>query len=200
MLKVINLYVIDKIFEEAEEKLGQRAKILYINCLINHFRDKKATVTNAVGFDMFESDFGDFNKYRNYFQELHKARLLELGMDKISFYNSWGKHIDRALLENVSPDEYVAGFNFNSIDKFIDDLRNNQSMIELCQMKYQINKENISKLIELFITEQKTFDKKYTGFSDCVKHFTYWLPSQIKQMPKEANKQVKSQGKILGNG
>jgi len=199
MLKVINLYVIDKIFEELEVKVGQRAKILYINCLINHFKDKKATVVNAVGFDMFEQDFGDFNKYRSFFQELHKARLVELGIDKISFYNSWGKHIDRNLLENVSPEEYVAGFNFNSIDKFSDDLRANRSMIELCQMKYHINTENIIKLIDLFITEQRTFDKKYIGFSDCVKHFTYWLPSQIKQMPKEAAKQVKSQSKIIGN-
>jgi hypothetical protein len=45
---------------------------------------------------------------------------------------------------------------------------------------------------------EKAFDKKYNSFADCAKHFSYWLPNQIKQTPKEASKQVISKGKLLG--
>jgi hypothetical protein len=198
MLKVINLYVIDKIFEESEIKLSSKAKMLYINCLTHHFKNKTATVANAVAFEMFEEDFGDFDKYKVLMQELHRAGLIEIGVNRIAFHNTWGKHIDRTQLEKVSPTEYVAGFSFNGIDSFEKDLTNNTQIIELSRMKYGISQENVVKLMELFIKEQKTFDKKYSGLSDCVKHFTYWLPSQIKQIPKEQAKSVKSQGKILG--
>jgi hypothetical protein len=198
MLKVINLYVIDKIFDEAENPISHRAKMVYINCLMSHFRNKKANVANAVAFDMFEEDFVEFNKYKPYLQELHKAGLIEIGINKVAFHNHWGKHIDKTQLEKVNPDEFVGNFNFLGIENFEKDLKENNQIIELSQMKYKIRKEDVQKLMELFIMEQKTFNKKYTGLSDCIKHFTYWLPSQIKQMPKEANKQVKSQGKILG--
>lgn len=198
MLKVINLYVIDKIFQELEYSLSSKAKMLYINCLTHHFRDKSATVVNAVAFDMFEEDFGDFDKYRPLMQELHKSGLIDIGVNKIAFHNTWGKHIDRTQLEKVTPNEYVAGFAFNGIEHYEKDLATNTQIIELSQMKYKISRENVVSLMELFIKEQKTFDKKYTGLSDCIKHFTYWLPSQIKQIPKEQAKSVKSQGKILG--
>lgn len=198
MLKVINLYVIDKIFEEAECKISSKAKMLYINCLTHHFKNKSPNVTNAVAFDMFEEDFGDFSKYKSLMQELHRAGLIEIGVNKIAFYNHWGRHIDRSQLEKVNPTEYVAGFAFNGIDYYEKDLINSQQMIELLQMKHSISKEVIFKLINIFIKEQKAFDKKYTNLSDCVKHFTYWLPNQIKQIPKEQNKQIFSKGKILG--
>ena len=198
MLKVINLYVIDKIFEDSQEKLSPKAKMLYINCIMHHFRNKEATVNNAVSFDMFEEDFGDFSKYRVPMQELHKANLIEIGANKIAFNNKWGKYIDRSKLEKVSAEEYVAGFSFNGIEYYEKDLKNNQSVIELAQMKFKISKENIVQLTDLFIAEQKTFDKKYSSFADCAKHFSYWLPNQIKKTPKEASKQVISKGKILG--
>lgn len=198
MLKVINLYVIDMIFEEAQDKLSPRAKMLYINCIMHHFRDKEPTVVNSVAFDMFEEEFGDFSKYRVPMQELHKAGLIEIGANKIAFHNKWGKYIDRNKLEKVSAEQYVAGFSFNGIEHYEKDLKSNQSVIELAQMKYKIGKENILQLTDLFIQEQKAFDKKYSSFADCAKHFSYWLPNQIKQTPKEASKQVISKGKILG--
>jgi hypothetical protein len=165
---------------------------------MHHFKEKSATVSNAVAFEMFEEDFGDFSRFKIPMQELHKAGLIEIGTNKIAFHNTWGKHIDKTQLEKVNPDEFVGNFNFLGIENFEKDLKENNQIIELSQMKYKIRKEDVQKLMELFIMEQKTFNKKYTGLSDCIKHFTYWLPSQIKQMPKEANKQVKSQGKILG--
>ena len=61
-----------------------------------------------------------------------------------------------------------------------------------------IKKDDLPALIELFIAEQKTFDKKYSGFSDCIKHFTYWLPNNIKKLTTQTPTTVKSKGKILG--
>lgn len=198
MLTLLNLYVIDSIFNNAEVKLSAKAKMLYINCIMHHFRNKEANVVNLIAFDMFEEDFGDFSKYRMSMQELHKAGLIEIGVNKIAFHNKWGEYIDRSKLEKVTAEHYVAGFSFNSIEFYENDLKSNQSIIELAQMKYKISKENIIQLTDVFIKEQKAFDKKYSNFADCAKHFSYWLPNQIKQTPKEVNKQVISKGKILG--
>lgn len=198
MLKLINLYVLDRIFLDSDSKISPKAKMLYINCLTHHFKEKSATVSNAIAFEMFEQDFGDFSKYRICMQELHKAGLIEIGVNKIAFHNMWGKYIDRTQLEKVNPVEYVAGFSFNGIDDYKSELISNKSLIELAKMKYGIKEEDIPKLIELFITEQKTFDKKYSGFSDCIKHFTFWLPNNTKKLTTQSPSVVKSTGKILG--
>ena len=198
MLKVINLYVIDRIFSDSDSKISPKAKMLYINCLTHHFKEKSATVSNAIAFEMFEEDFGDFSRFRVPMQELHRAGLIEIGVNKIAFHNTWGKYIDRTQLEKVNAVEYVAGFSFNGIEHFKSDLIANNSIIELASMKYGLKKEDIPKLMELFITEQKTFDKKYSGFSDCIKHFTYWLPNNIKKLSTQTPTTVKSKGKILG--
>lgn len=198
MLKVINLYVIQMIFEDSQEKLSPRAKMLYINCIMHHFRNKEAKVNNAISFEMFEEDFGDFSRFRVPMQELHKAGLIEIGVNKIAFHNTWGKHIDRSQLEKVDAMEYVAGFAFNGIEHFKSDLINSNSIVELASMKYSIKKEDLPQLIELFIAEQRAFDKKYSGFSDCIKHFTYWLPNNIKKLTTQTPTTVKSKSKILG--
>lgn len=197
MLKIINLYVIDKIFEESK-KISAKAKMLYINCLTHHFKEKSALVSNAVAFEMFEEDFRDFSRFKVPMQELHKAGLIEIGTNKIAFHNTWGRHIDRSQLEKVDAMEYVAGFAFNGIEHFKADLINSNSIVELASMKYSIKKEDLPQLIELFITEQTTFDKKYSGFSDCIKHFTYWLPNNIKKLTTQTPTTVKSKSKILG--
>ena len=42
MLKVINLYVLDRIFSDIESKISPKSKMLYINCLMHHFKEKSA--------------------------------------------------------------------------------------------------------------------------------------------------------------
>lgn len=196
MLTIINLYVIDKIFNEtASFKLSPISKMIYINCLIHHFRDKPATVVSAVSFEVFEEDIPNYNKFKVNFQELHKAKLITIGSKQIVFDNVWGEYIDRSKLEKVSAEKYVAGFKFQSISEFKDDLLKSSQLVELAQMKYRLSKLQTQKLIELFIVEQTAFDKKYNNLADCIKHCSYWMAFNSERVPKE---NVKSSGKILG--
>lgn len=196
MLKIINLFVIDKIFTEVSEiNLSAISKMLYINCLTYHFKDKPAKVSSSVAFEILNKEVPNYNKYEKYFIELHKAELIVLSDSKILFNNVWGQYIDRSKLEKVTPDEYVAGFSFQSVLSFKDELFNNQKLYELVMMKNKLTKIQIDKLLDLFIKEQETFETKYNNFSECVKHFSYWISKNIDSLPKNV---VVSSGKILG--
>jgi hypothetical protein len=194
MLKVLNLYVIDQIFSEAAG-LSAMTKMIYINCLMHHFRDKPANVSSAIAFDLFKEDFGDFEKFKRNFQELHKAGLVELGYDKISFNNTWGKHIDWSQLEKVNPNSYIGGIQFHTIKDFAKDLKTSQKLSELAQMKFHISAQQVEKLIALFIKEQETYEKTYMNLSDAIRHCTSWIGINAAKIPNET---IKSKGKILG--
>jgi hypothetical protein len=196
MLTVINLYTIDKIFnEESTIKLKPLTKMLYINCLMHHFKDKKPTVSSAVAFEIFINEIKEYDKFEKLFQELHKAGLITIGLKSIVFNNVWGKHIDRSKLDKVNPTEYVAGFSFKPALDFKKELLENESLVDLCGMRYKINKGQVMSLIELFIKEQGTFEKTYSNFSDCIRHFTMWAGKNLDRAPKEI---VKSNNKLLG--
>jgi hypothetical protein len=196
MLHIINLFVIDKIFTEAAEiSLSPMSKMLYINCLTHHFSDKPCSVSSAIAFEIFEDDIKGYDKYRRYFQELNKAKLVTIGIRVIVFNNVWGKYIDRSKLNSVSPEKYVAGFSFRPVNDFKEDLLKSTQLVELAQLKYKLSKVQIKKLVEIFIAEQITFDKKYTNLSDCIKHCTFWIGLNAQRVPAE---NVKSSGKILG--
>ena len=196
MLTVINLYTIDMIFADCGDvKLKPLTKMLYINCLMHHFRDKKPTVANAVAFSIFISDIPNYDTYEKMFQELHKAGLVIIGISDVRFENVWGKHIDRTKLDKVSPQEYVAGFSFAKASGFKEDMLKSDSLIELLQMKYKISRKQIETLISLFIKEQDAFEKQYSSYADCTKHFTYWIPNNISKAQSET---VKTGAKILG--
>jgi hypothetical protein len=196
MLTILNLYVIDKIFnEESTISLTPMSKMLYINCLTHHFKDKKPTVSSAVSFEIFIKDIPNYNKHEKSFIELHKAGLIAIGLKTIVFNNVWGKHIDRSQLEKVNAVEYVAGFSFKPALDFKKELLENESLMDLCGMRYKINKIQIKNLIDFFIKEQTTFEKTYQNFSDCIRHFTMWAGKNLDKVPKDV---VKSNGKILG--
>ena len=196
MLDIITLKVIQMIFENAEIEVSQMTKMVYINCLIHHFKDKKATLNNSVAFEVFDTDF-DFQKFKKNFQELHKAGIVTLNGSIITFNNVWGKHIDRTKLD-VEETETNSRINFIPADKLKDELLKSQSLLDVCRMRYKLSNEQITNLINLFIIEQTAFNKTYNNPNDCLKHFTYWLnynkdKSEIKESVK-----VKSKGKLLG--
>ena len=196
MLNVITLNTINKIFtESASNKLSTNAKMLYINCLTHHFKDKKATIINAVAFDIFKSDIPKYDKYKKVFEELHKAELVIIREDAIAFINAWGKYIDKSLLEKVNVDTYVAGFSFQGVNSFIEEMRKNISLHELCAMKHKISMRQVEALLDMFQKEQFSIEKKYCGYSDCAKHFINWIPNNSSKVPQE---NVKSKNKLLG--
>ena len=196
MLEVITLHTINKIFNDvATNKLSAGSKVLYLNCLSHYFKDKKATVVNAVSFEIFKNDIPNYPKYQRAFEELHKAELIIIRDDLIGFVNAWGQHIDRTKLEKVNVDTYVAGFSFQGVDSFIVEMIGSASLNELCAMKHKISKRQVEQLLELFAKEQRAIEKKYSGYSDCAKHFINWIPNNVSKAPQE---NVKSKSKLLG--
>lgn len=195
MLTIINLHTISKIFsEDVSGALSPMAKMIYINCLMHHFKDKPATVSSIHAFEIFEEDM-DYQKFRKYFQELHKAGLVSIGQNSIVFHNVWGRHIDHSRLGKVSAEAYVGGFNIKPAAEYKQELLESENMVELAAMKHRIGKSQVQKMIEVFIKEQSTLEKKYTSFSDCISHFNHWLSKNLEKVPKDV---VRSSNKLLG--
>lgn len=196
MTTVINLYVIDKIFnEEAKVKLSSASQALYINCLMHHFRNKPATFNSAMAFNIFKDDIKNIDYWNKEIIQLHKAGLITVDINTITFNNSWGKHIDRTLLDKENNNEYNPGMSIKLASGWKNDLLNSSQLYELTVIKHKITKVNFIKLIELFVKEQDAYDKKYNNFSECARHFNYWVVNNVDKVPKEI---VKSNGKILG--
>lgn len=203
MSHIVNFWVIDQIFDQdCKEQVSNMSKMLYVNCLMKHFRNRPAKVTHATAFNIDKTEFGNYNKYANLFEELSRAGLVMVLGEYVTFNNMWGKYIDRTQLEKVSTFEYVAGYNFSGVENFENELQTNELFHEMIQLKYpELQMSDLPKLVNLFIKEQKSFDKKYNGWSDCSKHFTYWLSHNLNKakdsfVPKISK--VVSKNKILG--
>jgi hypothetical protein len=120
---------------------------------------------------------------------------------------TWKLWSDYIKLDNVNKDividEIVADIEtykksyvgLQPSDKFLNDLRTNEHLVQLCGMKYRLSAYQVKALVEIFINEQLTFGKMYRSNGECIKHCTYWIGSNVDKAPKEA---VKSNGKILG--
>lgn len=196
MLKIINLYVIDKIFnEDSIISIGSRAKMLYINCITHHFRNKTATNVNSIAFSIPIMDIKNYNIYRNDFLELESGELINIENDKIKFINHWGKHIDRTLLDKVAIEEYLGSYSKNLASKYLNEINGNTKLLELIQMKYKINMDKVNKLIDMFVKEKDAFGTTYNNFSECSQHLTYWINTNVN---KAQGEKVISSAKILG--
>ena len=145
----------------------------------------------AIDFSVWKDANFDLQRSGNYYPKY----------DALSMYDAQPYTLIQVMnfyKEQLSINTRAKLVSYNGIEHFKADLINNNSIIELASMKYSIKKDDLPALIELFIAEQKTFDKKYSGFSDCIKHFTYWLPNNIKKLTTQTPTTVKSKGKILG--
>ena len=191
MLKIINLFIIDKILNQvAKCKLSSKAQMLYINCLMYHFKYLDAKQYNCNAFDIMIDEFPNFDKYVDLIKELDNASLVELSNGRILFYNVWSSFIDKSLLDN--PTQEIVQ---QSVVVFKEELLASQQLVELSMMKYKLSKLQVLKLIELFVKEQESFKKTYLTYSDCIKHCTYWMASSHHKIPKES---IKSTNKMLG--
>ena len=195
MLRLINLHIIDIILNKVSKvKLSAKSQMIYINCLIHHFKDLEPAEGNSVAFSLFEEDFGDYSKFKTNIQELHKAGLVMITSSNITFINLWASLIDKTLYgKEYKTQENI--FTMQNVQNYEKELMESENLIELSMMKYKISKTQVSKLIELFVKEQEAFEKKYNTFSDCIKHCTYWMGANHHKTAKET---VKSSNKMLG--
>lgn len=189
--KHITLHTLDEIFnKEATHKPSVYAKMLYINCLTHHFKNKESYITNLSEFTLAKSSIPNLSNYLDLFSELEKANLLKIQDDSYLFLNVWTKYMDISSMNN---DVFMAK-SFTCMD-FNDQIYNSHQLIELCAMKYKISKSQVIKLMQLFFDEQSAIDTKYPNEQECKKHFLYWIAYN---KDKLSNETVKSGSKILG--
>lgn len=193
MLKQLNLYVIDKIFTEvAKISLSAKAQMVYLNCLTYYFKDKQHNEENCQSFFLTFSEHPKLDNYKSQWIELENAGLIVLSNDNIFFKNVWISYVKKPFDSIIPPQNYVGAFEIKSFDEFKSDLLNNDALRELCSMKYKVIDENYERLVEMFLTEQKAFNKKYINSTDLIKHFSFWIPHN-------AQKNVeKKKPKLLG--
>lgn len=193
MLKQLNLYVINKIFTEvAKISLSAKAQMVYLNCLTFYFKDKEHTEENCHSFILEFSDHPKLENYKKEWEELQIAGLVVQDYKCLIFRNAWISYIKKPFDTTIPPQNYVGAFEIKSYDEFKSDLLNNDALRELCAMKYKVIDENYERLVEMFLTEQKAFNKKYINSTDLIKHFSFWIPHN-------AQKNVeKKKPKLLG--
>lgn len=192
MLKVLNLFVIDRIFESIKSYgLSSSDKMVYISCLIHHFKNLEASKNNSMAFKIYKKDL-DWSKFEPVMRNLEKATLVTIDKEIVYFNNFWSPYINPKELEQKTPEIESKPKN---IDQFAKDLLENTSMLELLQLKYKISKIMTEKMITLFVTEKKAINAEYTDAGAFSKHFIYWVADNHN---KVASTKVKSENKILG--
>jgi len=189
--KHINLHVLEEIFsKEAKVKPNVYARMLYINCITHHFKNKEPYITNLSEFTLLKDSIPNLLNYIHLFTELVKANLIKEQKDSYLFLNVWTKHMDISRMNN----DVFMSKSFTCLD-FNDQMFNAHQLIELCAMKNKIGKAQVIKLMQLFISEQSALETKYPNEQECKKHFLYWISYN---KDKVSNETVKSQAKILG--
>jgi len=93
MLDIITLKVIDNILKTSKLKLSASEGMIYVNCLIHHFRDINAKKEESGTFEILKADFGLFWKFKKQFDNISKAGLVILYEDKIEFTDVWNEFI-----------------------------------------------------------------------------------------------------------
>jgi hypothetical protein len=194
MLSAITLEVIDKIFSKhTMTKLGASTQMLYINCLMKHFRKLECKEENAKQFPLFTTEFPNYEVWKAKLVDLHHAGLVSIMGDTIFFINHWGQYIDRTVYEKS---ETLIGFDLKTAESFEQELKNSQSLLNLCAMRHQATPSQVQQLLDLFIYEQNALGTKYLDEGAIKKHFLNWFPKNLEEIKK---KRVNSQTKLLGD-
>lgn len=194
MLSAITLLVLERIFaQESQAKLGASTQMLYINCLTNRFKKLECLEVNSQQFEMFESDFPNYNFWYPKLVELHRAGLINIAGKSIVFKNVWGKYIDKSVYDKK---EINIGFDIKTAKDFKESLINNQAIIDLCALKHNSTPKQTNHLIEIFLFEQNALETKYLDEGALKKHFLNWFPKNIERTREI---RVASQTKLLGD-
>jgi hypothetical protein len=196
MIKLFNLSVIDSIFKHEiirPTRLTPKSQMVYINCLTYHFKELEPSVINSMGFELSFEDNPKLKEFMAEFYILEDAGLVNICSSGIAFKRVWANYIDTRCLETIPPINYVGAMEMQVNNDLKKQFMENEQLIELCAMKYKISKESYSKMVELFLTEQIAFGKKYINLMDCLKHFTFWIPNNLNAVNVE-----KKKPKLLG--
>lgn len=183
MLKLINLWTLNKIFERAKSPLSGMCKMIYINCLMHHFQELEATTEKAVSFEIFDSEL-DYEKFEKYFVELHKAGLLIIKEKSIYFENHWGQFIDRSQLSKPA-DGYVNASWQNNIQCFAESLKSSNELEAHIRKNHRLTPEKYAEHLESFIEEQIAIGKTYNDYKDVSSHFYYWVGKKKPTTPEK---------------
>lgn len=200
MLNIITLFTIDKIFETAKQKqvkLSAKSKMLYINFLTHHFKDKPPLVVNAHAFSIKKNSF-KIEMFTNEIQQLTNAGLIEQRLEEIHFPNLWGMYIDRTKLKIQTQSD---GENLNTINAFAQELRTSSKIKDYLMRALKLSEKHYQEFLEEFIAEQAFTEKEYFNEQSAKTHFTNWLKSKLKDLPehRQTNRtQIPSSNKILG--
>ena len=98
MLELINLHILNQIFESLGVDEFSPIRSFYINCLIFRFKNLDATFENARAFDINEcidNFFLQKSKHLHLFYELRNKGLVQINNNQVTFVNLWGKHIPK---------------------------------------------------------------------------------------------------------
>lgn len=197
MLKVLNLFVIDKIFtEKCSVKISSLAKSLYVNCLIYYFKDKKPSVVNIGSFKLYKAEIPKYENFDTLFLELQLAKLIRIEELEVIFLNVWSEYIEKNCIKQLNPTVYVGAFSRQNIAVFEKQFREAHKFHLLVQQKYSINEKKCNMLIDLFYQEQLALSKDYKDIEDCLKHFMYWTQhnlatSKANEVPKVGEQMYK---------
>lgn len=187
----ISLSILERIFDEAEDKspLKPYQKMLYINCLNNHFRTIEVSLPGLNEFYYNFDEIPCFNQIREHFNQLEKSGLIYIFEEekRILFVNYWTKYIDVGSLFEVSSMK-----SSKEIDHYSDQMYSSIQLYELCQMKYRLKQPDVNGLLQLFIAEQTATKKKYPSESDARRHFISWIRLNMDKVQKSKVRVVSS--------
>jgi len=194
LIKHFTLYTIEQIFKnDCKVRLSATEKMLYINCLTHNFKDKQPNLQNLNDFIIIKASIPNFIKHKEQFDNLCNAGLVKDELHSLKFISHWIKYIE---LNKISQAQEFGTTSKVDLNKFENDFYNSQQLIELCGMKYSLNRSQVQKLMKEFLQEQVVSDKTYSNIGDAKKHFIYWCANNKDKAPQEAV--VKSKSKILG--
>jgi hypothetical protein len=173
-MKLLQLEKALKLFGKTNEE--RIAKSLFIDSIIYHLKgDAEAGFNRPLRPFFIEKKLLNYEVLEVYWLILEKLKLVEISDDGITFFDVWSEPIHPMVLIGLAE---------KSVTDFSDKLSEDENLVELLAMRHRLHKKDIIMLISKFVIEQKTFQKKYKSYSDCIRHFTFWCNHAVDKLPK----------------
>ena len=187
----ISIETMRKIFEiDAKIKCGVNEKMIYQNVLTHHFANKITNVHLLNSFSLTKEKL-KYEKFKETYDNLEKAELIEIYELEIVFRDVWVKHIN---LTNFGQGECKR----ITAEQVKEELYESHSLNEIIRMKYKVTIKKATQLLHIFIKEQEAVQTQYHNESQIRKHFVYWCQTNLDKINTEEQVWFRSKSKILG--